>query len=138
MDQVYSKYLDIERKKAFKKFEVESAEAEINALVELLSPNPGKQGINLFTLIIENYSQTKYYFKYANLPQHTQNLLQSRSTDDHIVHQYFTLFEDAFYRRDRQIASDPAVDCFDFYLLCFVFSLKKMQTLHSDSKSAQV
>lgn len=116
----------------------QSGDADLRAVIDLLSPSRPKNTNNLFTLMLENLTESKYMLNESKLPLFTQALIGSRSYDHYILQEYKQLFQQY---QDPKVSSykfDLILSPFEFYLFVFIYSMKKYQSKSSEPKTPEV
>jgi len=116
----------------------QAADNDLRALIDLLSPYKDKNSYNLFTLMSEHLTESKYLLNESKLPQFTQLLISSRAYDHHILQEYKKLFQHFQDPKNGSYKFDLILSPFEFYLFVFIYSMKKFHSKSIEPKTPEV
>lgn len=114
------------------------ADTDLRNLIDLLSPHQVKNTNNLFALMLDTPSESKYMLNEAKLPVFTQDLIASRTYNHYILQEYKSLFQQFQDPKDSSYKFDLVLSPFEFYLFVFICSMKKFQTKSIEPKTPEV
>ncbi len=91
LERAYKDFIEADPNGNFRKYQ--AAETDLRNLIDLLSPNGGKTTNNLFNLMLQDLTESKYMLNESRLPQFTQTLISNRAHDHYILQEYKKLFQ---------------------------------------------